>query len=181
MEPMPSSFPVAVAVLLADEGGYAPKDAGKAGAVHFGITERWAINAGVAAPEDAGEYIRDLTRAEAEAVYRVYFWDHYGIGKLEDQRIATAMLSMIVNLGPGPAVKTLQRTLNQFGWPRLLVDGILGPVTVWQANRAVPEVLAAAWRGYIEEHYRGVASRPGYEKYLSGWLRRLAKLLPEKL
>lgn len=168
-----SHFELAVAVVLAHEGGYSEHPADPGGATNFGVSLRWLRNLGDndgdgwldgdldrdgdVDPED----IRLLTAGEAANFYRVQWWERYGYERIEDQGLATKLLDMAVNVGHGQAVRLLQRAIG------VQDDGILGPRTLAAANArgaaVLPECRFRAVKFYLE------LGKPGF---LDGWLRR---------
>jgi lysozyme family protein len=170
-----ASFDLAVSLLLGHEGGYAAKDAGEAGSVNFGITERYVISIKRVTKDQAGEFIRTLTRDRAIQIYRAEFWDHYRLETINSQDLANVLFSMIVNIGPKAAVTTLQQSLGDLG-VELEHDGIFGPVTRNTLNSQPPSKVAAVWRKRLADHYKTIAQKVG-QGYLKGWMRRLDDLL----
>lgn len=167
-----SNFSAAVHVLMEHEGGYAPLDANGAGAVNFGVTERFVRDAKLS--DNPAEFVRTMTPERARDIYKRFFWDEYHIGEINDERLATVLFSMAVNMGPGPAVRTLQLALNDIG-QLVDVDGIFGPETRAAVNARPPEKIAAEWKRRLVERYRVIARRSG-DGYLRGWLKRLDAL-----
>jgi lysozyme family protein len=81
------------------------------------------------------------------------------------------------NQGIGAAARMLQDALNDYG-SRLTVDGIIGQNTL-QASWKVPDSdgLAMAFLAKSRQRYlKRVAERPDQEKFLNGWLNRVAAL-----
>ncbi len=126
-------------------------------------------------PED----VRNLTRSEAIELYRRHFWHRYGYASLWDQRVATKVFDLSVNMGPRGAHVCLQRALRAAEEP-VVEDGVLGPKTLAAVHRAQSDVLLAALRSEAAGWYRNLASpKHGYAKasrrrpkYITGWLKR---------
>lgn len=113
------------------EGGYVNNVKDSGGETNWGITIAVARAHGYTGP------MKDMSRATAEDIYRRSFWDALRldeIGRLS-VGIAAELADTAVNLGPTPAVKFLQRSLNAFNLggrlhPDLVDDGALGSKTI---------------------------------------------------
>ena len=166
--------------LIEREGGYVNHPADRGGPTNFGVTVAVARASGYAGA------MRDMPRADAEAIYRRLYWDRpafAGIAKLSE-RVAAELFDTGVNMGPAVAVTFLQRALtalNRSGtdYPDLVPDGRAGPATL----AALDAFLAARGRGWGEtvllralealqgERYLRLAERrPANEAFLYGWL-----------
>jgi len=160
-----SKFEDAIGPLLDHEGGaYVPDDHGR-GPSRWGITlatyrERH--------PQATGADIRSMTRERAAAFYHEAFWDGLNLGLIDDQTVAGKVFDLAVNIGPGTAVKLLQRVAA------VREDGMLGPETSAAINRELPGAVLAAIRAAGERHYRAlVRVHPKWTPLLPGWLARL--------
>ena len=166
--------------LLEREGGYVNHPADRGGPTNFGITAAVARAQGYAGP------MRDMPRAEAEAIYRRLYWTRPGFDAVArlSERVAAELFDTGVNMGPAVAITFLQRALtalNRSGkdFPDLVPDGRAGPVTL----AALQSFLAARGKGPGEtvllralealqgERYLRLAERrPANEAFLYGWL-----------
>ena len=152
-----ADFDLAISNTLRNEGGYVndPDDPG--GETNFGICKRYY-------PEVD---IKNLTEAQAEAIYLRDFWKFDGI---VNQMLANKVFDMYVNIKHS-AIKILQGLLDG-----LVVDGEYGPNTEKAVNAAKPFPLLVRYQEALEQHYRDVvAKNPKEEKFLDGWLRRAAQ------
>ena len=97
----------------------------------MGITQATLDRAaarGVAAAAD----VRDLTRDEAAAIYRAFYWDRYGCGRI----VWPASLAVFdTAVQHGRAALLIQRALCDVG-ERVIIDGLWGPRTAAAAERA---------------------------------------------
>lgn len=116
--------------LLNVEGGYVndPRDSG--GETNHGVTIAVARAHGYLGP------MRDLTRAQALAIYRSAFWQRPGLHLVAplSEKIAEELFDTGVNMGVGAAGTFLQRALNALNrngtdYADLKVDGAIGPIT----------------------------------------------------
>lgn len=170
-----ADFEVALESLLAKEGGFNPKD-GHAGAVNFGITSKFLEGIGM---DGSPEVVKSMTRERAAGIYKKHFWDPHSIGSLTDQRLATMLFHMVVNMGPYWPIKYAQDVLvEDFAIP-LIRDGIMGPKTVAALESLGGPRLdsfIAAWKELLLIRYRGISKDPVLAQYLKGWEERLAQL-----
>lgn len=166
--------------IVAVEGGYVndPRDSG--GETNFGITVAVARQFGYQAP------MREMTRAQAVAIYRARYWDGPGFDEASEisEKIAEELFDTGVNAGPKRAVEFLQIALNALNnqgklYADILEDGDYGPGT----ERALKALLLA--RGKEGElvllraldclqgaFYLDLARRrPKDEAFVYGWLR----------
>lgn len=119
--PINAGFEVCLAEVIEHEGGYVdnPKDPG--GATNLGITLD-TLTASRGRPVTKQE-VRDLTLAEANAIYRAKYWNVVQGDRLPPG-LDLVMFDFAVNSGPGRAAKVLQSIL------RVTPDGGIGPVTL---------------------------------------------------
>lgn len=172
---MKSTLPVSLDYLFGHEGGYVdhPNDPG--GPTKYGITHKTlAAHRGVSSVTK--QQVRDMTKAEAEDIYRKSYWNQSG-GDLLPAGVDHVVFDMGVNAGPGTAVKILQRVLGFTGKD---VDGVVGVKTADQADKW-PTGLA----GLIEEYsaarldyYRKLKT---WSKFGRGWTNRVNKAEKEAI
>ncbi len=170
-----TDFDRAVEVVLQHEGGLVDDPDDPGGITNHGISLRFLrrVRPGARLGEASGgaragpEDVRNLTRSEAIELYRRHFWHRYGYASLWDQRVATKVFDLSVNMGPRGAHVCLQRALRAAG-ERVVEDGVIGPKTTAAVHRTQSDVLLAALRSEAAGWYRN-RRRP---KYIEGWLNR---------
>ena len=163
---MSEAFDRAVAIVLQQEDSTGtgvvtndPADPG--GETRWGISQRFLDQAGL--PFRA----RDLFREQAIAIYHEAFWNEYRF-ELLPEPIAVKLFSFLVNAGPDPAFRILQRALRAC-LVEVEEDGVLGPLTRAAVGRAPStDCLLAALRSEMAGFYRDL-DRPRFER---GWLNR---------
>jgi lysozyme family protein len=152
-------FNKAIKFVLANEGGFSndPNDPGCA--TKFGISQRSYLDWD----------IPNLTEEDAIEIYRQDFWQPYQ--DFED-RLATKVFDLAVNMGHKRAVQILQLALQCLG-AKLKDDGILGPVTKQAVDGANIDLLLVALKSEAAGFYRNLAAtKTSQQKFLKGWLRR---------
>lgn len=160
---MDVKFNEAIKVVLAHEGGYVndPNDLG--GETNFGISKRSYPNVD----------IKNLTRERAMEIYRRDWWDRYKYAQIGALDVATKVFDLSVNMGPVPAHKLLQEAVNFTEAKSLVVDGIVGPMTLSAVNQADSRQLVQALRFMAARRYYELAkARPANRGFLLGWLNR---------
>jgi lysozyme family protein len=160
MEERMGNFHKAIKFVLANEGEVSNESADAGGKTKFGISQKsypdWDIE--------------NLTKEDAIAIYRQDFWQPYQ--DFED-RLATKIFDIAVNMGHRRAVQILQRALRCIGARHVEDDGILGPVTKQAADLANVDLLLTAIKSEAAGVYRNLAAtNTSQQKFLKGWLRR---------
>ena len=139
-----------------------PNDPG--GPTAWGITEKVARKHGY-----EGDMI-DFKEAEAKEIYRKDYWKY---GGLLDQRVASKLFDMAVNMGPAQAALLAQEAGGAHP------DGKYGPKTEAALN-ALPGGAAINNLCLAQANFYNalVKKRPASQVFLKGWLRR-ARKIPE--
>ena len=170
------------------EGGLVDHPADTGGITNHGVSLRWLRDQGVDAGDIDGDGdidaddIRELTAAQAAALFRERFWDPL---RCDDyaQPVALALYDAAVNCGPAQAVRFAQRAVNAMGG-QLDVDGKLGALTraelIVMGGDDDGYALASAICDQREAFYRRLAeSKPPLGVFLGGWLNRVKSLRKE--
>jgi lysozyme family protein len=123
------NFTKALTFLLKHEGGFVDDAADPGGATKFGITlhELQGLGHLDGLNLDIGhsgsvtiQDIRNLTPDEAAAIYRIDWWDRYGFARIHDAAVAAKLFDLFVNIGPGEAVRILQRAISAAWFPTVV-------------------------------------------------------------
>lgn len=121
--------------------------------------------------------IRNLTREQAQAMFKRQFWDSLKLDLLPERQ-ALLIYDAAVNCGCRQAVKLSQRGFNSCapGAVSLDVDGLMGPKTraALQADTdCVTQAILQARRNF----YQSLAvAKPSQKVFLRGWLNRVNAL-----
>jgi len=94
---------------------------------------------------------------------------------LSNQSIATEILDTAVNCGTVTAAKIWQKAINMTNYPKddIVVDGKVGPITIYATNSANASALLKALNGFQFIRYQKVIEdNPKMEKYAHSWLAR---------
>lgn len=165
-----SGFEEAVARVLEEEGGYVdhPRDPGKK--TNRGVTEKTLRRAkrGRLVPHDVT--IRTLSRAQAEAIYRVFYWDASGCSRLPAPFDAL-LFDAYVNQPPKTAVKHLQVAVAAYP------DGVVGPETIAAARQfaADPEGVKVAVERFCLDRLKRYMRLKNWPTFGKGWTLRTVR------
>lgn len=160
-----ASFDLALPYVLGHEGKWSFDSADPGGATNYGITLETAKRHGI---QDAEELMA-ISPEKVAAIYRKDYWIWDGV---DDQRVATKLFDMGVNMGVRSAVRLLQDGLNTLG-AFLEVDGRLGPKTLATVNAVSPDHMLDVLCYESIAYYKAiVARRPESVRFLKGWLKR---------
>jgi lysozyme family protein len=167
-----ADFDQAVSITLEHEGGFF-QNSRTGEVVNMGITQDFLASHGL---PSTVEDVKELTRAGAINLYRLYFWSPMRLAEITDQTLAAKVFDLGVNQGPGTSAELLQQAANDnTGGEGLKVDGKIGSLTIVCANECDPVKLLAALRVHAAAHYRKIAAEnPELAPNLKGWLIRLA-------
>jgi len=164
-----ANFEAALEYVLKNEGGFVNDPADPGGATNMGITFGVAQKHGITSVDA----LKSMTKAKAGEIYRKDYW-HFN--DIADQRLATKLFDIAVNMGHLPAVELLQCVLNVCG-EDLPVDGIFGAKTLAAANACKADDMLMGLSFALAGDYRRIAqSRPASKKFLKGWLKRAGKV-----
>jgi len=142
------------------EGGYAndPRDNG--GETNWGLSVK-------ANPELAGR-MKNLTKAEAKAIYRKKYFTPAGISKYP-VKARLVVFDGVINHGIVGNNKLVQKALNSMR-ARLVVDGVVGPKTMAAIKAADPLDFLTA---YCRQRLAFYRSHPDYNFAGASWEKRL--------
>jgi len=172
---MPAAFAPAFKFMMDHED---PRREGVVTSDSGGLT-RWGISQRAYPHLD----IRNLALEDAAAIYRNDYFKPIRGYDIDQQRVASKLFDMAVNMGIRPAVRILQSVLNTEAHPRIMLllkeDGLIGPSTIIATNNADSDLLLIGLVELSREHYREIVrANPDDARYLDGWLARAEKLPP---
>ena len=134
------------------------------GATAWGITLKKATEYGITTVDA----LKAITPQQLMGIYKS-FWR---FDKLEDQRVATKLLDMAVNMGLKTAIEIAQREAGSEA------DGLYGPKTEAAINACPPTggLLRLLCVGARYHYENVIADRPASEKYRDGWMERASEI-----
>lgn len=173
-------FELAVNFVLKHEGGYVnnPKDPG--GATNYGVSLSFIKSMGIDVNLDGyidAKDIEGLTKDNAKEIYKQYFWDPNNYCHINDIVLGSKFFDMCVNLGSVRANKIVQKCINILYSGALVVDGVLGPISLSYINKAAsegfsPELMIEVQKGCAMFYELLVDMHPDLIIFLKGWLAR---------
>jgi len=164
---MSDLFPRAFGLILGHEGGFVndPQDPG--GATNWGITIG-TLSSWRGRPATVQD-VRELTVAEAQAIYRRGYWDACRCGEMP-WPVALPVFDAAVNQGPQRARVVLQMAL------RVRADGVIGPATMAALAKADPVSVAEEIQA---QRVMAYAALPGWGRFGLGWTRRAVRVMAQ--
>lgn len=159
------TFDEAFERLIGHEGKFTdnPKDKGNwtGGAVGKGVLK--GTKYGIAAASYPDLDIKNLTLAQAKAIYKRDFWDRAKADQY-DPAIAFQTFDAAVNHGNGNAIRFLQRAVG------VADDGKVGPVTLKAVNAMTVTDVLALFNAERLEFYTKLSD---WDEFGKGWARRV--------
>lgn len=161
-------FARAFAHVLGVEGGYSEDPYDPGGPTNLGITlaefARWRkVALGSANFSALKAELRQLSREEAQNIYRANYWDA-ACCSLLPAGVAVFHFDCAVNQGVAAAARMLQQAAS------VAVDGVLGPVTIAAARAAASATLLNRYADARRAHYRSLST---FWRFGRGWLSRV--------
>lgn len=170
------------------EGEYSDVPEDRGGRTKFGVTEKTFLHALDRGIISGTADIRDLTVAQAKAIYKTLVWLPLRLHEIADWCIVGEIFDTAVNMGPGRAALIAQLALKYLG-ETLTVDGILGSETIGLVNKWCakdPRALMVALNGFqfiqyvdladeelVREILKRVKSDSTQFKFTRGWTKRI--------
>lgn len=109
-------------------------------------------------------------------IYKNGYWDKIKGDFIQSQSVANISVCMAWGSGPVQAGKIMQRACNDLG-ADLLVDGLIGNHSITWLNKLDEKLLFERLIERRELFFRELCkTTPRNEKFLKGWLNRLADL-----
>lgn len=178
------NFEKSLSFILGNEGGLSDHPADKGGLTNLGITQSTLDRAQL---EFTGlpSSVKDLTRAQAEEIYRVMYWEE-SKADMMPYPLCTLHFDAAVNHGVGGAAKLLQRTINNYAAKagldaRVEVDGAVGSKTLSALCQCLDlkgnvSLICEIYCNQREAYYKAIVeSNPSQGVFLRGWLNRLER------
>ena len=178
------NFEKSLSFVFGNEGGYSNNPHDRGGETNLGITQSTLDRAQL---EFTGlpSSVKDLTRAQAEEIYRVFYWEESKADMLP-YPLCTLHFDAAVNHGVGGAAKLLQRAINNYAAKagldvRVEVDGAVGPKTLSALCQCLDvagnvPLICEIYCNEREKYYRSIVeNNPSQAKFLRGWMNRLER------
>lgn len=156
-------FEDAIGYVLSNEGVDSDDKNDRGGRTRYGITRETAARYGLD--------VETLTIEQAKDIYRRSYWT---FDLVNDQRVATKMLDIVVNFGVFGGVKIIQQAIGVAP-----VDGFFGKLTVAATNRTTPEDAIERLSMAAADHYVDICRKNLSQlAFAKGWIRRAIKRPP---
>jgi len=117
--------------------------------------------------------IKNLTKEDAEEIYRNEYWGKIKGDKINSQKIANKFFDTAVSpIGSNRAVIIMQISINflrkKMGMAYISQDGVVGDETVLAINMCNSDMLLSKFKELVVKRYIDMRN-PKYEK---GWIKR---------
>jgi lysozyme family protein len=142
-----------IPIIFKNEGILSDNVNDKGGLTKYGISQKAYPNLD----------IKNLTKKQAEAIYKKDYYDKCRIDDIKEELLALHVFDMAVNAGNSRAIKMLQRLLV------ISADGVIGNDTITHANSAL---FGAAFIQARNVYYKQIATGRN-TVFLKGWLNRV--------
>lgn len=152
-------------IVINNEGGYSFDSEDPGGETMYGITKSVAVQFGY-----TGKMIA-LPIELARKIYKLKYYDVIKVDKINDFNIGLNLLDFAVHSGPSLATRYMQSILG------VKIDGVMGPVTIFEINKRDPFFLSIK---YIQSRAEFLIGLPIFKKYGRGWIPRIIGNLKEK-
>jgi len=154
--------------VMQSEGGYVWDKDDAGGETNLGVTVgAWKEFLG---REIKPGEMKALTCSDVKPFYKRMFWDKVRGDNLP-AGVDYAVFDFAVNAGTVQAAKFLQRACGA------LADGVIGPGTMAMVAKMAPNEVLSKFAAQKEEFYNLLAAKnPTQQKFLKGWLNRVASV-----
>lgn len=169
-------FNYAFSILMLHEGGLSNHSLDPGGITKYGISLRYLKSKGIDIDLDGdsdADDIRKIKLKNAFNIYQKYWWDKYHYNLINNLQVATKILDLSVNMGAPASHKIVQKAINDLIKKPIVVDGILGKMTLAQLNGLNSDKLMDSIRHFAAKKYEGIAeANPKLRVFLKAWLLR---------
>jgi len=163
---MIKNFDISFEQILKSEGGYAWDKDDLGGETNFGVTKQsWSeyLNRTI----QDGE-MKALTVDAVKPFYKKVFWDKLCCDSLPDG-VDYAVFDFGVNAGAGRSAKFFQKAVGA------VPDGAIGPATLAKVELMNSADILQSFSNQKTAFYNSIVERnPTQQKFLKGWLNRVA-------
>lgn len=150
--------------LIGDSGNYNSK--GERVGTNYGISARFYEGI-IKRPPTVAD-MKAITKDQAKAMYKKYFWDDVHGDLMVNQSVANIIADHAVNGGESSIGKIVQKILVYDFKKKLSIDGDIGLKTVSELNSVDQQLLFNKIKAGRENAYYNLGG-----EFLAGWLERL--------
>ncbi len=165
-----SDIKLSMPYVLQNEGGWTIDDGGW---TMYGIVVDDVAAFRNVSPESITEQdMRNLSLAEATAIYKQQYWDKLNLDQIKNQNVATCIFDTGVNRGISVGAKYAQKVAL------VSIDGVIGQKTIAAINATMPSSFIQIYAGLVWSGYQSIlAAHPSDHIYAAGWESRAKRLL----
>ena len=188
-----ADFYKSIPVILKHEGLYSNNKNDRGGSTKYGISVRYLEELYKKNPKLMGSFdlnkdgiindydIYHMNQQEAIEIYKSHWWDFYGYGNISNQKLATKIFDISINVGHVRAHFLLKKALKKnILLKDIELDGILDSDTIKKINIVCYFSCKNVLYNFQEEaivFYKGLAEKnESYRVFLNGWIKRVKDL-----
>jgi lysozyme family protein len=118
------------------------------------------------------EDLKNIPMSDVEMIYRAGYWQPLALDEIQDQTVATKLMDVCINGGPGAVSALAQRACITCGVP-VAVDGWIGPATRAAINSIPPKDFLNAFKEQQRDFYLDICEHDHTQvRFLYTWMRR---------
>lgn len=161
-----ANFKLYFPTLLQYEGGWVNDPADAGGCTNLGVTIP-ALKSFRGKSVTCTD-IKNLTKGEAELIYKKNYWDKIKGDDIKSQSVAEFLADYAVHSGISKASKVVQELVG------VNADGVIGPKTVDAINKQDSKTLFDKLKLNRRTYFEGIVrANPSQQKFLKGWMNRI--------
>lgn len=157
------------------DGGLNDNPNDKGSITKFGISLRFYKGIYPKASKDS---IRNLTKEESIQIYWDHFYSNLNYDKINNLELSRKLFLTAVNMGKNRPNKWIQQICNDLG-SKLIVDGILGKISIEEINRwcdiNLKQIKESFIKCQLDEYDRIIKNDPSQKIFKLGWKKRANK------
>lgn len=184
-----SEFDKAIVHVLKNEGGLSNDKSDRGGITNYGISYNFLKRASAQEKDLMSKVdlngnkkidsydISNMTKKEAEDIYKEEWWNKYGYGNLDYQPLATKIFDISVNMGPMRAAIILRKACLSFNYPSNMKNSpylsvretnFINSLTKKEKDKIIMNIISIS----IDFYQSLAKNNPSQQKYLKGWIKR---------
>ncbi len=122
--------------------------------------------------------LKDITKADAQLIYKLDFYDQYRLEEINNPIIAKTMFHLFVNGRPNEMALLIQQGINKLG-KKIDIDGTLGSMTIKAINKLDTEGKSQELNKKLIELRLELENKLKDHKKFHGRRKRFERLLKE--
>jgi lysozyme family protein len=106
--------------------------------------------------------------------YESNYYSKVKADSIDSILIAAHLYDQAVNSGVSKSIKLLQQAIKKVTGLNIAIDGVIGQITINNANCKDKEAIEQEFINQRNENYKNIVTKnPSQKKFLAGWLNRV--------